>query len=91
MDNVYEILSPFKQSDFKHIEEDERQIIMFTDGPVVAILYFTRDRSGVTKVLGLRFCLENETEPGSCVETDPRERDQNNNGWWDSVESLFYD
>ena len=91
MDNVYEIASPFKQSDFKHVQADERQIIMFTDGPVVAILYFTKDSGGVPKVLGLRFCLEDETGPGSCVETDPSQRDLDNNGWWDSVESLFYD
>ncbi|MEX2013604.1 MAG: hypothetical protein WD897_01670 [Parcubacteria group bacterium] len=90
MDNVYEIASPFKQSDFKHIQADERQIIMFTDGPVVAMLYFTRDSSGVPKVLGLKFCLEDETGLESCVETDPSRRDLDNNGWWDSVESLFY-
>jgi len=90
MDNVYTLASPLKLSEFKHIQTDERQIIMFTDGPVVTILYFVRDAGGVLKVLGMRFCLEDDTSTANCVETDPKRRDLDNNGWWDSVESLFY-
>lgn len=90
MDNVYAIASTFKLSDFKHIQSDERQAIMFTDGPTVAILYFTKNERGSLKVLGMRFCLEDETAQEKCVETDSIKHDENNNGWWDSVESLFY-
>lgn len=90
MDSVYAIASPFELTDFKHIQADERQIIMYTDGPTVAILYFIRDEHGAPKVLGMRFCLEDKTTTGKCVETDPSQRDRNGNGWWDSVESLFY-
>ncbi|MDO8569272.1 MAG: hypothetical protein Q7R89_00565 [bacterium] len=89
MDSVYAIASPFKLSEFKYIQSDERQIIMYTDGPTVAILYFTRIEN-TTKVLGMRFCLEDETTMGTCVETDTIKNDSNNNGWWDNVESLFY-
>jgi len=89
MDNVYEVASPLEASEFKHIQSDDRQIIMSTDGPVVAILYFTIDTSGDPKVLGLGFCLEDETLNEKCVETDPDKRDKNSNGWWDAVEALF--
>ena len=91
MDNLYNIASTLRQSDFRYIEEDSRQIIMSTDGPVVAILFFTKDLTGTPKVLGLRFCIESGevgTEP--CVEIDPAKRDLDENGWWDKVESLFY-
>ena len=90
MDNVYAIGSSLKASDFTNVQEDKRQIIMFTDGPVVTTLYFTRKENGTLKVLGMRFCFEDETVSDSCVETNPVKRDQDNNGWWDSVESLFY-
>jgi len=90
MDNVYTVASRLELSEFKHIQMDKRQIIMFTDGPVVAILYFTRDVNGTPKMLGLRFCLEDETKKENCVETEPGRRDLDSNGWWDSVESLFY-
>ncbi|KKU21202.1 MAG: hypothetical protein UX31_C0020G0008 [Candidatus Nomurabacteria bacterium GW2011_GWA1_46_11] len=90
MDSVHAFASQLEFGEFKHIQMDERQIIMFTDGPTVAILYFTRDNNGAPKVLGLRFCLEDEAVLDSCVETDPAKRDRDGNGWWDSVESLFY-
>ena len=60
MDSVYAIASEFKQSEFKYTEEDKRQIIMYTNGPVVAMLYFTKDASGTPKVLGMRFCFEEQ-------------------------------
>ena len=90
MDSIYAFTSTFTLSDFKHIQSDEKQAIMYTDGPTVVILYFTKDESGSLKVLGMRFCFEAETSPNSCVETDPVKRDQDGNGWWDDVESLFY-
>ncbi|KKQ83661.1 MAG: hypothetical protein UT07_C0001G0023 [Parcubacteria group bacterium GW2011_GWB1_38_8] len=89
MDNVYNIASPFEASEFKNIQADGRQITLYTDGPVVAILFFVRDIDGTPKVLGLRFCSE-EGAQNSCVETDPIKRDLDDNGWWDSTESLFY-
>lgn len=89
MDNVYEVASPFQQEEFKHVQFDGRQIIMSTDGPVVAILYFTRDGSGSPKMLGIGFCLEDGTSEDPCVETDPNKRDTDKNGWWDAVEALF--
>jgi len=88
MDSVYTFGSYLKASDFTNIESDNRQTIMYTDGPSVSILYFTRDEAGVLKILGLRFCFEDA--PGDCVETDPDKRDLDGNGWWDEVESLFY-
>ncbi len=71
MDNVYAIASRFEFAKFRHIKEDERRIIMFTDGPVVTILYFTRDENRALKVQGIKFCLEEENAPTpeSCVET----------------------
>lgn len=90
MDSVYAFASQLKLSEFKHIQMDERQIIMFTDGPTVAILYFTKDIDGTSKVLGLRFCLEDETVQERCIETGSIRHDEDGDGWWDSVESLFY-
>jgi len=90
MDSVYSFASAYKLNDFKHIQADGRQIIMSTDGPTVVILYFTKDESVSLKVLGMRFCFEDETALNSCVETDPAKRDVDGNGWWDSVESLLY-
>ncbi|MDZ4205875.1 MAG: hypothetical protein U1C12_01550, partial [Patescibacteria group bacterium] len=90
MDSVYAIASTFEPSEFKNIQSDERQIIMSTDGPMVAILYFTKDKTGAIKVLGLRFCFEDETVQEKCVEPTSIKNDADSNGWWDSVESLFY-
>jgi hypothetical protein len=92
MDSVYNIASGFKSEEFPNIEYDERQIIMFSDveDQMQAVLYFTRTEDGTPKILGLRFCAVEESTPNKCVETDPQLRDRDNNGWWDSVESLFY-
>ena len=89
MDSVYSFAGNLKLGEFKHIQSDERQIIMYTDGPMVAMLYFTRNKNDI-KVLGMKFCFEDETTIGTCVKTDAIKRDLNGNGWWDSVESLFY-
>lgn len=90
MDSVYALASPFSLNDFKHILSDEKQIILHTDGPNVVILYFVREDANSTKVLGMRFCLEDDTSPKKCVEPDAIKQDENSNGWWDNVESLFY-
>ncbi len=92
MDSVYSFAGNLKLSEFKHIQSDERQIIMYTDGPAVAMLYFTRNKNDINdiKVLGMRFCFEDEQTVGTCVKTDSIKHDVNGNGWWDSVESLFY-
>ena len=90
MDSVYEIAKDFKLSDFKHVEEDGRQIVMYSDGPLVAILFFTKDLGGTPKVLGLRFCLEDETFQEKCIEAGSIRHDEDGDGWWDGVESLFY-
>jgi hypothetical protein len=90
MDSVYSIAHLFELGDFTHIQSDKRQIIMYTDGPTVATLYFTGDESGSLKVLGMRLCFEDKTTIGTCVKTDTLKNDSNSNGWWDQVESLFY-
>ena len=89
MDSVYSFANSYKLSDFNHIQSDGRQIVMYTDGPTVAILYFTRNADDI-KVLGMRFCFEDEATVGTCVKTDSIKHDLNGNGWWDSVELLFY-
>ena len=89
MDNVYAIGSELESSAFKYIQADEKQIILFTDRPVVTSLYFTRTEDGTPKLLGLRFCSEQEGDT-PCIETDPEKKDLNDNGWWDSVESFFH-
>ena len=92
MDSVYSFAGNLKLSEFKHIQSDERQIIMYTDGPAVAMLYFTRNENDINdiKVLGMRFCFEDEATVGTCVKTGSIEHDLNGNGWWDSVAVLFY-
>ena len=100
MDSVYGFGSTFKESDFTQVFADEKQIVMMTEyaeNPEVGqqavqiVLFFTRDPDGTPKVLSMRFCFkEPGTAPSNCVETDPKSRDLDNNGWWDSVEALFY-
>ena len=89
MDSVYAFGNALKKEDFSHVNYDNRQVILFTDAPNVAILYFTRDEKGVLKILGLRFCFEDENAPGSCARNVARD-DTDGDGWWDSTESLFY-
>ncbi len=88
MDSVYAFGSTLKKEDFNHVYYDNRQVILSTDAPAVAILYFTRDEKGVLKMLGLRFCFEDENAPGSCARNMTK-NDTDGNGWWDSTESLF--
>ena len=92
MDGVYNIASSFKIEDFKNIQLDERQIILFTDiqDNARAALFFVRDENGTPKMLGLRFCGQEEGRTDKCVDPDPNLRDKDNDGWWDNVQSLFY-
>lgn len=89
MENVYAIAGEFEVSDFKNVTFDDKQILLYTDGPERTILYFTRTDTGAPRVLGIQFCLELEGTD-KCVETDPSLRDTDGNGWWDRVEALFY-
>lgn len=98
MASVYYFTQDFKEEDFKHVYFDDRQIVMFTDflpneespdaEPIRYVLFFTRS-SGSPKLLGIKFCLPDDTNPQECFETDPAKRDADNNGWWDQVESFF--
>lgn len=90
MDNLYTVANPLQFNEFKNIQFDDRQVIMSTEGEFIAIIYFVRDEVGTPKILGLNFCIDNKEAIEQCVETDPTKRDKDNNGWWDSVESLFY-
>lgn len=90
MDSVFALANQFTLSDFKNIKADEKQIIMYTEGPNVIILYFTRNEDGTPKVLSMKFCFEDEATKNSCAETNASTRDSDADGWWDSVESLFY-
>lgn len=101
MDSVYYFGSIFKKEAFTRIFSDDKQIIMMTEfitdpktGPqsTQVVLFFTRTPDGTPKVLTMRFCFKDQLETfgGNCVETDPQKRDLDNNGWWDSVEALFY-
>jgi len=92
MDNLYSFGAPLKRADFTHIRSDSRQIIMYTDGPDMTFLYFTRAAvTGTPKVLGLRFCDNRDLPTGEgCVDFNADTKDDNGNGWWNSVESLIY-
>ncbi|KKU49898.1 MAG: hypothetical protein UX71_C0004G0005 [Parcubacteria group bacterium GW2011_GWA1_47_10] len=99
MNNVVVFTENFREEDFKNVFFDERQIVMFTDPTETAegdslaqvILFFTRRESGEPKVLGMRFCFKMKSdEEKNCFSGGPATRDLDGNGWWDSVESLFY-
>jgi len=92
MDNLYSFGAPLKRADFTHIRSDSRQIIIYTDGPDMTFLYFTRAAvTGAPKVLGLRFCDNRDLPTGEgCVDFNADTKDDNGNGWWNSVESLIY-
>ncbi|MEK7227305.1 MAG: hypothetical protein AAB641_00200 [Patescibacteria group bacterium] len=90
MDGVYEIGKTFKQSDFKYEKADARQIITYTDGPERIFLYFTVDAGGNPKVLGLRFCYDTTEDKEGCANLNADTLDNDGDGWWNSVESLFH-
>ena len=90
MDNVYNIAGQMTQDILTHSLYDDHQIVLYTDGPLVTIVYFTRDDQDNIKVLGMRFCLENKKTASTCVDPAKFRLDADGNGWWDNVESLFY-
>ncbi len=97
MDSVVFFTQDLKQTEFVNVAYDSRQTVLSTnsmaiegaEGPIVAVIYFTREPSGDHKVLGLRFCFGDGDAEGGCVETRVNERDKDGNGWWDDVEALF--
>lgn len=90
MDSVYAFTYTFEENMFSHSESDEWQIILYTDGPARSFLYFTRTETGEPKVLGLRFCTDEASIGFDCTSINANRADSDNDGWWDSVESLFY-
>ena len=90
MDSVAEVANELDPAKFKHIQKDDKQVVMFTDGPGVFILYFTRAEDKNLRVLGLQFCIQDDNPKNSCVKTDTIKNDSDGDGWWDAVESLFY-
>ncbi|OHA92016.1 MAG: hypothetical protein A3J09_00770 [Candidatus Zambryskibacteria bacterium RIFCSPLOWO2_02_FULL_51_21] len=99
MQSVAAFTKDLRGSDFKTVYYDDRQIVLVSDPVETAegnalvqiLLFFTRTSSGEPRVLGMRFCFKNKGEENkSCFNADPAIRDQNQNGWWDAVESLFY-
>lgn len=97
MDSVYYIANSFKQKDFTNVAYDDKQIVMSTDylslfegaEPTKTVLYFVKNESGEPRVLGLRFCYGADTDNYQCVNTNPRNRDFDKDGWWDDVEAMF--
>ena len=90
MDSVYFFASGLTAAEFRHVEADARQIIMYTDGPEVKLFYFTRDQNGSPLVLGLRFCDDtNAPEGGTCADLNVDTGDDDTDGWWNSIESFF--
>lgn len=97
MDSLVFFAQDLKQADFTNVASDARQTILSTDyllmegseDPIKSVIYFTREASGGHRVLGIRFCFGNSGAEGDCVETRAGERDQDGNGWWDDVETLF--
>ncbi len=90
MDSVALIGSYLNKDTFTQVVGDDKQIIIYTEGPDRVFLYFTRDTTGSPKVLGMRFCRDDETIGFLCPSVNASITDSNENGWWDSVESLFY-
>ncbi len=102
MTGVAQFTESWKQSDFKNVAYDDKQIILSTDYMVVEgsesltqrALIFTRDAAGTPKLLAIKFCEGNEEIANllelSCILTDPATRDADNNGWWSEVEFYFY-
>lgn len=88
MDSVYSIASSLDKTGFVHSEFDEKQIITWTDGPGVAVLYFTREEKAAPKILGLQFCLE-IADGDPCVEPELLKTDSDGDGWWDKTQELI--
>lgn len=96
MDGVYFLAKDWRQSDFMKVLFDDRQIVLATEfvkkgdqEPAQIAIFFTRDNTGSPKVLSIQLCAESSTGE-RCFEEDDLKRDADGNGWWDSVEALFY-
>lgn len=90
MDSASSIASELNPADFKHIERDGKQIVMYTDPPGVWIIYFTRDEQMKLRVLGLQFCIQQADSKSPCVDPTTLKTDTDADGWWDTTEALFY-
>lgn len=96
MDGVYWITQDFKRQDFKNTAADDRQIILSTDyivlqeggEPTKTVLYFVKDQDA-PKLLSIRFCYGADSESFQCVNTDPKTRDEDRDGWWNDIEVLM--
>jgi len=86
MDSVYYFSAGFKAEQFKYVESDSKQTVIYTDGPDRAFIYFSRVE-GELKVLAIRVCSEDETN--ICIKDNIDKRDTDKDGWWNSTESLF--
>jgi len=67
MDSVYNIISIFKSTDFKHVLWNDRKITLFTDykdGTRTA-LYFIKDNNAL-KIAGMKFCFGDNSIPDEC-------------------------
>ncbi|MSR87676.1 MAG: hypothetical protein EXS69_00690 [Candidatus Zambryskibacteria bacterium] len=97
MDNVYIFTRDLLRDDFKETYYDEKQIIMLSHyfnasvygTSAQVVLFFTQD-TGDIKLLGMKFCFQEEVSGSACVNTNPTTRDADKNGWWDEVEARFY-
>ncbi|MEX0919294.1 MAG: hypothetical protein WDZ64_00910 [Parcubacteria group bacterium] len=103
MDEVYAFGSALDKSDFTNLIYDERQAVLYSDyAPEIdresetewfdrTLIYFAKDETDEFKLLALRVCsTSNPDTPDNCINTNIDTRDIDNNGWWDSLEALFY-
>jgi len=104
MDGLYEATKDFKIADFTNTIFDDKQIISYTDYQKEApeegssedrfgrtLIYFIKSPTGSPLILSIKFCSTNDLEmPDHCVEPDPSKRDLDNDGWWDSLQNIFY-
>jgi len=104
MDGLYEATKDFKITDFTNTIFDDKQIISYTDYHKEAreegstedrfgrtLIYFIKSSTGSPLILSIRFCSTNDLKvPDDCVEPDPAKRDLDNDGWWDSLQNIFY-
>ncbi len=98
MDGVIFFTEEWKQSDFRNVAFDDKQVVLSTDFmrsepeavPIKVLLLFTQTKDGSLKLLSLKYC-SGEDKPGNiCFDTDPETRDADGDGWWDDLETVFY-
>ena len=78
-------LSPF-DGFFKLIDASSTEATSTTEASLKAL---TKDTDGDTAPDAVETCTD-PGAPADCVKTDPNKKDSNGNGWWDSIEALFY-